>query len=533
MHHSPTDADQVRLDCQEFAVDKTASHHQLRIHRGDDPAPESSINASTNSQRFWQAFSAATGWRVDSSHPTSPQPNPADPEKRQPLKVLPAVAMDVMADHPLDAMPPVEKASAAELAEIAHDMAGEIETLQSHVRKRELELAAMAVAPYSTSDVDETCQSIEDTLRDATLALRFDAAAIYVLDDDTQFLNTRVVFGLPDDRLTAEPRPLRGSRGDLEAMVQEVVLIEDLQNDSGATWCAPEQAGSAICAAIYKGDLPIGTLWLYSNSRRPLDRSHAAIARMAAKQVALNLTAAVQSRAQLSSKQATEAVADIAAWQYSSLPANNDVADGWYVDAMIESPDRWSTGWHAWDVLPDGTVMVAIAEAVDTHANGAMAAATARAALTAHSGYRHSPRQMLQRISDTLWQSNTADQLVSLMYIRLDPESGEGEVAVSGQIEGMIAGSYGYRPLVASGCRPLASAIDIDCFESTFKLSVGEKLLAYTAGLRKDGIGQDLVGCCLRHSDGDAKDPLAMLRREIADFPVRNERGVLLLARRS
>ncbi|MFU7560248.1 SpoIIE family protein phosphatase [Roseiconus sp. JC912] len=510
-------------------MEKTAPNH-LRIHRGDENAAESSINARTTSQKFWQAFSAATGWRVDASHRPSVQ---TDTSRRKPVRVLPAVGMDVMADNPVDAMPPVEKASAAELAQLATEMASDIEMLQSHVRKREVELAAMAVAPYHTADVEETCASIEGTLRDAAEALRFDAAAIYVLDDDTQFLNTRVVFGLPQERLTAEPRALRGSRGDLEAMVQEVVMIDDLHNEIGSTWNAPENAGSAICAAIYKGDLPVGTLWLFSQNRKPLDKSHAAIARMAAKLVALNLSAAVQSRAQLSSKQATEAVADIAAWQYSALPASNDIASGWFVDGMIDSPDRWATGWHAWDVLPDGSIMLAIAEAVDHHANGAMAATTARAALTAHSGYRHSPRQMLQRISDTLWQTNTADQLVSLMYLRLDPETGEGEVAVAGQIEGMIAGDYGYRPLVASGCRPLASSFDIDCFESTFKLAQGEKLLAYTGGLRKDGIGQDLIGCCMRNSDSNAKDPLAMLRREIADFPIRNERGALMLARRS
>ncbi|OYP33113.1 hypothetical protein CGZ80_17970 [Rhodopirellula sp. MGV] len=518
----------MRLDCQELAVEKTAQNH-LRIHRGDETATDTSLKSRTTSQRFWQAFSAATGWRVDSSH----RSNAAnDPSGRKAVRVLPAIEMDVMADHPLDSFPPVEKANAAQLAEIAADMASEIEILQEHVRKRELELAAMAVAPYSTADVEETCAGIEATLRDAVIALRFDAAAIYILDDDTQFLNTRVVFGLPQDRLAGEPRQLRGSRGDLEAMVQEVVLMDDLNNEVGSTWNCPEPAGAAICAAIYKGDLPVGTLWLYSKNRKPLDKSHAAIARMAAKQVALSLSAAVQSRAQLSSKQATEAIADIAAWQYSSLPSTNEVATGWTVNGMIDSPDRWAAGWHMWDVLPDGTITVAIAEAHDHHAGGAMAAATARAALTAHSGYRHSPRQMLQRISDTLWQTNTADQLVSLMYIHLDPETGEGEVAVAGQIEGMIAGDYGYRPLVASGCRPLASSIDIDCFESTFKLSKGEKLLAYTGGLRKDGVSQDLIGCCLRNSDSNAKDPLAMLRREIADFPVRNERGLLLLSRK-
>ena len=102
------------------------------------------------------------------------------------------------------------------------------------------------------------------------------------------------------------------------------------------------------------------------------------------------------------------------------------LADGWRVDGMIESPESWGTGWHHWDVLPDGTLMIAIAEAADPTAKGAMHAAVARAALAAHSGYRHTPAQLIQRVSDTLWQTNTGEQLVSMIYAHLDPESGDG-----------------------------------------------------------------------------------------------------------
>ncbi len=63
-----------------------------------------------------------------------------------------------------------------------------------------------------------------------------------------------------------------------------------------------------------------------------------------------------------------------------------------------------------------------------------MIAATARAAFASHSNYRHSAADMLRRINDTLWQTNTGDQLLAMLYIKLDPETGAGELASAGRL---------------------------------------------------------------------------------------------------
>lgn len=504
-----------------FLVNRTANSFPsyLRVHRDEESQVSVEPRRSTTDQ-FWNAFSAATGWRVDSGH-----------ARAEDVKVLPAVEMDLMAGDPSESLPPVVKEDAAELAGIAAEMAAEIERLEKLVRRQEIELAAQAAVQFSPGRSEAASDAVHRTLERAIMAMGFDSAAIYMLDEDTQYLKTRVVVGLPAERLHDEPRMLRGSRGDLEALVQDAVLIEDLRGIGGETWHAPEDSGAAVCTAIFKGDLPIGTLWFYSAQPRTLDQSAAAIAQMASAQITMELSEAAKTRRDEQNRKSAEAVKEVAAWQYSALPAGNHLAPGWFVDGMIESPDSWSIGWHLWDVLPDGSLMLAMAEAADRHAGGAMVAATARAALTAHSSYRHTPHQMLQRIGDTLWQTNTADQLVSLLYAQIDPETGEGIVAAAGSINGLISGKYGYRPLVRSGSRPLASSIEIECFETTFHLDDGETLLTYGAGLERDGIGQELLGCCLRSSLQDEQKPLAVLRREMAAFPNRNERGLLSLTR--
>jgi hypothetical protein len=490
----------------------------LRVHHGDD-LDRGCPNRRSSADQFWAAFSNATGWRVDRRH------------NKQPIGMLPAVEGDLMAGEPSATQPPVVRENAAELAELAVEMTEELRELQSTIRRQEIELAAHAAAQVGISSVGRLADSVEQTLRWAISACGFDSAAIYMLDDATEFLRTRAVVGLPADRLQAEPRPLRGSRGDLEAMVQQAVLMDDLRGPMASTWSAPESAGAAICTALLRGDLPVGTMWLFRDQPKTLDQSHAAIAQLASSQIALELSAAAMRRSESKGRQASTAVNDVAAWQFAALPIGAPIARGWNVDGMIESSLDWAIGWHHWDILPDGSLMIAMAEAEERSSRGAMIAATGRAALVAHSGYRHSPPEILHRISDTLWQTNTEQQLLSLLYARLDPETGEGELASAGRLSAIIGGKHGHRPLVAGGNQPLASALDVECFQSTFQLHAGETLLGYGPGLAEDGISQDLLGCCLKSAIQSRLEPLTVLRRELADFPSRNERGMLTLRR--
>jgi hypothetical protein len=380
-------------------------------------------------------------------------------------------------------------------------------------------------------DRDRIADRIEKTLADAATACRCNAAAIYLLDDDTQFLKTRAVFGLPVQRLEEQARPLRGSRADLEAMVQEVVMIDDLKASSLETWNSPEPFAAGICAAISSDGIPIGTLWLFSDESMQFNAAESATARFAATQIGMELAnASVGSQSDL--KSLREPVRDLAQWQYESLPVGATVAEGWRVDGLIESPNDWATGWHVWDVLPDGTVMIAIAEAADRSIKGAMSAAIARAALASHTGYRHSAAQLVQRVSDTLWQTSTSEQLMSLLYARVDPESGEGELVAAGKINAMIASRYGFRPMLDRLSDPLNTHIDARATVHTFRLLKGETLMAYTPGFGTSGEIQMMLGGSLRDAmqAGDV-NPLARVRRATANLPLTEERGAVSLLR--
>jgi hypothetical protein len=199
---------------------------------------------------------------------------------------------------------------------------------------------------------------------------------------------------------------------------------------------------------------------------------------------------------------------------------------------MIESPQAWATGWHAWDVLPDGSLMLAIAEAVDSSIKGAMSATIARAAMTSHIGYRHSPSQLLQRVNDTLWQTNTCEQLISLLYMRVDPETGEGQFAAAGAIAAMIGSRYGYRPLVDGMAKPLCSDFRASFVSDSFRMMPGEMMLAYGPGVAASGASQNLLGDSVRSAmQAGSVSPLASIRRTLAASPLEFERGAAALTR--
>jgi hypothetical protein len=495
-------------------------HHQSNLEQDAATATTAGAAAPKNVvDDFWYAYKEVTGWRIDS---------PSDPVEANSRVSLAIDESEALGDQ---VSPAVNKLSAQRLADSANQLAGQLADAYEAMRVQSAELAARS-AIVAEEARGAMAEQLTQTLKDAELASRCDALAIYLLDDNTECLTLRGMHGLPAKRIADAPRPLQGSRGDLEAMVRGVVAISDLHELSIDTWNCPESAASAICAAIVNAGVPIGTLWLYFNEKTPLGESQEAIARMAAGSIAVQLQHVAAGSADTPTNAPAGGIEDMAQWQFAGLPMGSQLASDWRVDGMVESPQDWATGWHAWDVLPDGSLMVAMAEAIDSSTAGAMVAAISRAALESHAGYRHTPQQLLQRVSDTLWQTNTMDQVTSMLYVRIDPETGEGEIASAGNQIALIASRYGYRPAVQCSHSPLASQFDLNCTTSTFRLSSGEVLMAYGEGFAADGIDQLTIGNQLRSSmqAGD-KNPLASIRRFLADRPMNHERGAVSILR--
>lgn len=474
-------------------------------------------------ETFWRSFGDSTGWRIDKSKRKTDAS----------VSLLPSVNSDCLA-YPNDRSVSIAKADATRLAEAAMGMSEEIIRLRETLRNQEMELAARAAILPNATSRSALADRMEQILFDALEATRCEVAVIYLLDEDTQHLTARATSGIALERLEQPLRMLQGSRGDLEAMVQGVVTVEDFHAGDIDTWNSPERFAGGICAAILNDSVPIGTLWLFCEESTPFAAADAAAARLAAKAIATEISTAAANEfaGPKAAKLAMPSVQDLAEWQHLSLPVGNRIAEGWKVDGMLESPHSVATGWHTWDILPDGTIMVAMAEAIDSDLRGSIGSVVARSALTAHSHYRHNPKQMLSRIADTLWQTNSGDQLMSMIYFHFDPETGDGRYAAAGNLTAMISSRYGYRPLVDGLSEPLGTSIDAHPAIGQFSILPSETLLCVNRGMQLDGATQSLLGDSLRASmTMRDTNPLATIRRNLADRPLKHERAAMTLLR--
>ncbi|TWT55047.1 Stage II sporulation protein E (SpoIIE) [Rubripirellula amarantea] len=585
----------------------------LRVHRGPETSSSEAKSASefshSDEQRidqFWDRFAAATGWRltprarrvgespeltaVVGSGPIDELKQINALESTAGLDSIDADAFDAFEDSFIESLRSssalhdrasgaassvIGKADATQLAASAIEVISELQAARGAIRRANAEMAARASVIASPEQQTTLAERIETILSDAVAACDCTAAIIYMLDDDTSVLSGRSVFGMSPRVIEKEPRPLQGSRGDLEAMIKGVVTIDDMNAGPIDTWNAPEKCEAAICAAICSGDVPIGTMWLLSDETKSFQNAQAASARMAARAIGVELTAAGvedfaspvtqdtdldllkhqsadwdqadqygPTEAELLELQAREdalvakmladraELAEVAAWQIQTLPIGAAIAADWKADGMIDSPRDYAIGWHLWDVLPDGSLAFAIAEACEADVSGAMNATVARAAFASHLSYRHTPTQMLARVADTLWQTSLGEQWMSMLYASIDPETGEGIVASAGHITAIIGSQRGYRPIIGGRSIPLCMDIDPLCVQNTFRILPGEALLAYTQGFLGGDTNHSTLGEVLHKAMKKSKpNPLAEIRKAMASIPKLSEQGAASLVR--
>ncbi|MEM6978342.1 MAG: sporulation stage II, protein E [Planctomycetota bacterium] len=271
------------------------------------------------------------------------------------------------------------------------------------------------------------CQSelMQRWLSDATLATGTSAAVVYLLDDDTERLSTKAVFGLASAERVGTSRPLRGSRTDLEAMIRGVIAVDDTLIGPIDTWRFPEPFPAAICACLGAIDFPLGTLWLFANQPTEFSDAASAAARIAAAQLSAWIDSGRHAsgpnlaiRTATDSQNATNPHSDsepihplpltpvhpvanefddattasanirsghdtlaesfdllqekattldrmvnhIATWQHRTLPVGTRLAGDYLVDGWIDAPIEIAQSWHHWDVLPDGQLAIAMCE---------------------------------------------------------------------------------------------------------------------------------------------------------------------------
>ena len=109
-------------------------------------------------------------------------------------------------------------------------------------------------------------ETLYQLLKESAKLSDFCAASLYLLDSSQKMLKLRSCWGLPEERLLNPPKPLHDSIADVEAILGQVVVInEDYLFE---TWKVPENFSMAVCLPVMSPQFIWGTLWFFSDHRR-------------------------------------------------------------------------------------------------------------------------------------------------------------------------------------------------------------------------------------------------------------------------
>jgi len=121
-------------------------------------------------------------------------------------------------------------------------------------------------ATVNVSPAQRNGETLLLLLKESAKLADFSAASLYLLDSQQKMLKLRSCWGLPEERLLDPPKPLHESLADVEAILGQIVVInEDYLLES---WRVPEDFPMAVCVPVITQQSVWGTLWLFSDQRR-------------------------------------------------------------------------------------------------------------------------------------------------------------------------------------------------------------------------------------------------------------------------
>ncbi|MCI0360107.1 MAG: SpoIIE family protein phosphatase [Planctomycetaceae bacterium] len=418
-----------------------------------------------------------------------------------------------------DDRPAVELAQARPLALTLASLLGEVNRLRRALWEREAELAAGVPVSSRPDEEPHLAERLEAVLKGGAEAVGCPAAALYLLDETTTTLKLRAAYGLPQERLLAAARPLRGSVADLEALVGHAVVLED--TSLLPHWRCPEDYPAAVCVPVSSPTTPLGTLWVFSKEQRDFAPEETNLIEIVAGRLAADLEREMLLVAGVESKQRDRQFEVAQRWQNDRLPSVTPIIEDYEVAGWTCQAAGVGGDFHDWSVLPDGRLACVVGDAHGALLEAGFNAAALQAAVRAHTGYRHDAAQLLARVNDTLWTGSAGDQFAGLFYALIEPATGVLEFAHAGNLAAILLGGADNPREVLGGQSPPLGA---DC-QTKFKcdhrvLAPGDVLILLSEGTRNAvdeaglRIGEGAIASLVsKHERQSAEQIVSRLRR--------------------
>jgi hypothetical protein len=383
-----------------------------------------------------RAFRQATGWQLRCEQ------GPAVPGEvwSAPIETFghqrPGRLVLSTAEAERESLAPIDLHRARPLALTVGGLLGEMNRLRHALWQREAELAAGVPVAARPDEEPHLAERLETVIKSGAEAVGCQAAGLYLLDEHTSHLKLRAAWNLPQERLLAEPRPLRGAVADLEALVGHAVVLED--TSLLPHWRSPEDFPAAVCVPVSSPTTPLGTLWIFSDKRRDFSPHETNLVEIIAGRLAADLEREMLLAAGVQTRQDDRQLDAAGRWLAGRLPSVAPLVEGYEVAGWTRHAGEIGGTFHDWSVLPDGRLALAIGEAAGSSIEAGLGVASLHAAIKAHAGYRHRASEMLSRVNDTLYAASPGDQRAGLAYVLIDPDSGKTEIALSGHVAGLV-----------------------------------------------------------------------------------------------
>ncbi|MBI2826475.1 MAG: SpoIIE family protein phosphatase [Planctomycetia bacterium] len=464
--------------------------------------PDEEVSGSVTD--LCQAFERATGWSL---RYVPGGPPSTDHDLLWSAPVDPGVGgspghlrIDLGGAELGESGPRVDLDLAGELAASVAQLLSELHTGREELRKREAELATGV--PVIERDGDarpHLAERLEAVLRGGAEAVGCHAAAVYLLDSATTELKLRAAWGLPRERLTLAPRPLRTANADLEALAGHAVVMKN--RAVRAEWSAPEAAAAAVCVPISSPTIPLGTLWLFSARERDFDDREVNLIEMVAGRLAGDLEREVLMREGLQAATLKRQLNEAERLQEIQLPRATPLSDCWDVDAWTIRGDRLGGDFYDWFPHGDGGLSVAVGSASGHGVVAAMLAGVLRTAVRAHADAAREPNQLLDAANGALWQAAAGLQSASLFYALLDA-TGRIRLATAGDVTALLARPAAWQ-LLSRPALPLSRDPGTHYQPCLHQLKPEEALVVLTAGELGTGEGHPLDPATVARLVGD------------------------------
>lgn len=400
-----------------------------------DADPATALPAA---EPWWEelqsAFADSTGWSLrymSSAESTARSKVAWSAPIHSGVGVIPGY---IALEGALDAAGALNLPAASRLAAAVGNVLDEVQRLRQTLWEREADLAAAVPVHSAAEEAVHLAARLEGVLRAAGELSEADAAGLYLLDEATQQLKLRAVWGLPQQALCEPPRMLATARADLEAMLGHAIALRDASQFN--YWAVPPEAEafqSAACVPVLGTATVFGTLWTFSRARREYSSQDTGVLELAAGRVAVELE-----RRQLLTERA-----EAARWQrllatLDRVQAGKPIVprlDGWQIAGTAIGQDGCTAGFYDWFPVPGDQVAAVAVQPHDGGLGGTITGTALRSALRSHGQHVARVDRLLAQANDTLWATSAGDRLASALVATMAPGGASLCLSLAGTVD--------------------------------------------------------------------------------------------------